>query len=185
MKKTLKIILAITMFSFLSLFNGCEDLADIPLNIPIEVEFSLNGSESSAYESVSFCLNQYSEWEDNQDKINSVKFISAGYWTVSFSPSALMGTINASLKDNNGITLFSFTLPDVSPGDYIDNPYKIELTQAEIDYFNDYLNNLQEDPSCSNPTFTAEISVTNITGGTPYTINGKVEMVLEATVSVD
>ncbi len=183
MKKTFKIILAITMFSLLSLFNGCEDLADIPLNIPIVVEFTVSGSETSAHESVSFCLNQYQEWEDNKDKIKSINYLSAAYWTISFSPDALVGSINATLKDKNNITLLSFSLPNVSPGDYINNPYKIELTQAEVDYFNDYLNNLQEDPTCSTPSFTAEFNITNISGGTPYTINGKVELILETTVS--
>ncbi|VAX18179.1 hypothetical protein MNBD_IGNAVI01-1772 [hydrothermal vent metagenome] len=185
MKKASKIILIAAILSSLSLFSGCEDLGNIPLNIPIKVEFTLSGSETSASETVTFCLNQYQEWNDNKDKIQSVKFLSAAYWTLDYSPTALKGTINASLKDQNGLTLFSINLPNTSPGDYISEGYKLELTKDEIDAFNAYLNNLQEDPSCSTPTFTAEISVTNVTGGTPYTIRGKVELILETEVSTN
>ncbi|NOX65339.1 MAG: hypothetical protein GXO85_05950 [Chlorobi bacterium] len=185
MKKTTKIIIIVALFSSLAIFSGCDKLGNIPLNVPIEIKFTLSGSETSAQETVTFCLNQYQEWNDNKDKIQSVKFLSAAYWTLDYSPSALKGTINAALKDKNGLTLLSINLPNVSPGDYITDGYKIELTKDELDAFNAYLDNLQEDPSCSIPTFTAEISVTNVTGGTPYTIHGKVELILEAEVSTN
>lgn len=187
MKKTLKTILLITTLASLSLFNGCEDLADIPLNIPFPIEFTITGSETSDSESTSFCLNQYEEWNDNKDKIKSVKFLSAAYWTLDYAPENLTATINASVQDINGITLFSFTLTDVSPGDASINPYKIELSSDEIDAFNAYLNNLQEDPTCMTPSFTAQYTVSNVSwsGTGEYTINGKVEIVLETVVSVD
>ncbi len=187
MKKTTKAILLVAMLTSLSLFNGCEDLADIPLNIPIVVEFTINGSETSDFESTSFCLNQYEEWNDNKDKIKSVKFLSAAYWTLDFAPDNLTATISASVKDKNGITLFSFMLTDVSPGDASINPYKIELSSEEIDAFNAYLNNLQEDPTCMTPSFTAQYTVSNVSwsGAEEYTIIGKVEIVLETVVSVD
>lgn len=176
------------MLSSLSLFNGCEDLADIPLNIPFSIELPpLIDSESSAQASTSFCLNQYEEWNDNKDKIQSVKFLSAAYWTTSSSPDDITATINVSVKDNNGITLFADTLPNVSPSDDSINPYKIELSSDEIDVVNAYLNDLKEDPTCMTPTFTAQYTVSNVSwsGSTEYTIIGKVEIVLETVVSVD
>lgn len=185
MKKALKIILITAVLSTLSLFSGCENLENIPLNIPIAVNFTLSGSETSANESVSFCLNQYKEWNDNKDKIQSVQFLSAAYWTIDYSPSTLKGTINATLKDKNGLTLLTINLPNVSPGDYIKDGFKVELTKDELDAFNAYLSNIKEDANCATPTFTAEVSVSNVTGGTPYTIHGKVELILETEVSTN
>jgi hypothetical protein len=183
MKKTSKIIIAILLFASLWVFNSCDNLSEIPLNIPIETHFTLSGSETSVHKSVPFCLNQYKEWTDNKDKLNSVSFIATSYWTEEFSPSGLKGTIRLSLKDKTGITLFEVVLPNVSPADYLENPYKITLTSGEVDAFNAYLQRISEDSNCTTPSFIAEMSMTNITGGTPYEIKGKVEIILEAIIS--
>ena len=158
------------------------------MNIPIEKEFTITSSQSSASESATFCLNQYKEWNDNKDKIQSVKFLSAAYWTIDFAPDDLKANIGASVKDKNGITLFSFDLQNVSPKDYMgNNGFKIELSKQEIDYFNDYLNNLKEDPTCMTPSFTAEYHVSNVqwSGSATYTLHGKVEIVLDTEVTAD
>jgi len=188
MKKATNIIIIAAMFSSLALFSSCDKLENIPLNIPIQKEFTITSSQASASESATFCLNQYKEWNDNKDKIQSVKFLSAAYWTIDFAPDDLKATIGASVKDKNGVTLFAFELKDVSPKDYMgNNGFKIELSQQEIDYFNDYLNNLQEDPTCTIPSFTAEYHVSNVqwSGANEYTLHGKVEIVLETEVSAN
>ncbi len=188
MRRLTKLTIITAMFFSLTLFNSCDSLENIPLNIPIQKEFSITSSQSSASESGTFCLNQYKEWNDNKDKIQSVKFLSAAYWTIDYAPADLKATIGASVKDKNGVTLFSFTLTDVSPKDFMGkNGFKIELSQQEIDYFNDYLNNLQEDPTCTIPTFTAEYHVSDVqwSGSDTYTLHGKVEIILEADVSTN
>ena len=185
MKKVTKIILIIGIFSSLTLFNGCEELGNIELNIPLEILFTVSGSETSASDKVEFCLNQYQKWQDNRDNIESASYLKAAYWTIDVSPAALKGTISFALKDNINNILISGTLPNVSPADYIGNPIKIEIGQDQIDAFNQYLGEImaKEDPTCQNKSFNAEFSVTNITGGTPYTINSKVELVLAAEVT--
>ncbi len=183
MKKT---ILLIAMFASLSLFNGCEELGNIELNIPLVIEFNVSGSETEAHDKVAFCLNQYEDWQDNKDKIEKANYFKAAYWTIDVDPVALKGTISFVLKDNIHNVLISGTLHDVSPADYI-NGIKFEVDQGQIDAFNQYLNEimLNEDPSCQNPSFNAGFSITDITGGTPYDIKCKVELVLQTEVSPD
>lgn len=192
MKKTLKTILLITTLASLSLFNGCEDLADIPLNIPFSVPINATGSEVPFYGEYKFCLNEYEEWEDNRDEIKSARYISAAFWTTDddFTPSDLEGTITASLTDKFGKILFEDTLPNTSPAEFrAPNPYKFELTSEEVDEFNAYLDEIlkQEDENCAmgQETFTAVLTVTDVTGDPDYQILGKVEIVIEAMISTD
>ncbi len=186
MKKTTKAILLVAMLTSLSLFNGCEELGNIELNIPLEIEFTVSGSETSASDKVAFCLNQYEEWQDNKDKIEKANYFKAAYWTIDVDPAALKGTISFVLKDNINNILISGTLPNVTPADYTSG-IKIEVGQDQIDTFNQYLNEimLKEDPSCQNPSFNAGFSITDITGGTPYDIKCKVELILQTEVSPD
>jgi hypothetical protein len=183
MKKISKIIASLLFITSLMLFSGCDNLSDIPLNIPIGVEFSLSGNETSLEGTTSFCLNQYKEWTDNKDALKSVSFISTSYWTKAVTPSDLSGTINIALKGAAGEPIFNVTMKDVALNTFINKPYKIVLTKAEIDAFNGYLDGIKEGPDCTNPSFTAEINISNITGSTsPYNITGKIEIVLEAVV---
>ena len=186
MKKTSKIIFLIATLASFSLFNGCDELGNIELNIPFEIEFTVSGSETSASDKVAFCLNQYEEWQDNKDKIEKANYFKAAYWTIDVDPVALKGNISFVLKDNINNVLISGTLNDVLPADYI-NGIEFEVGQDQIDAFNQYLNEimLNEDPSCQNPSFNAGFSITDITGGTPYDIKCKVELILKAEVSTD
>ena len=190
MKTTTKAILLIVMLASLSLFNGCEEL-DIPLNIKFPVTIKAEGTDVPFYGEYKFCLNQYKDWEDNKDKIQSVKFHSAAFWTTDYKPDDLIGTITASLTDKNGIVLFSESLPKASPADFESpHPYKFELTKDEIDDFNAYLNKIirDEDSECAQnqETFTAILTITDVTGNDAnYKILGKVEIVLETEISPD
>ena len=186
MKKTSKIIFLMAALASISLFNGCEEIGNIELNVPLVIKFNVSGSETSASDKVAFCLNEYPEWQDNKDKIEKANYFKAAYWTIKVDPVALKGNISFVLKDNINNVLISGTLNDVSPADYMDGK-EFEVGQAQIDTFNQYLNDimLKEDPSCQNPSFNAGFSITDITGGTPYDIDCKVELILKTEVSPD
>ncbi len=67
------------------------------------------------------------------------------------------------VKSQFGPTLFSVTIPNVNPSDYINKAFVLTLTQNEIQAMNDYFGNLQ------NTCFNGTIEVQNITGGiAPY-----------------
>ncbi|MBK7980246.1 MAG: hypothetical protein IPK06_09680 [Ignavibacteriae bacterium] len=85
--------------------GGCDELNNLPLNIPIVVNFSTSGNNTTISESQSFCLSDYDKWQENQEKLKSATFVSAAYWTESTS-AGLQGDINVNLSDQFGNTLF-------------------------------------------------------------------------------
>lgn len=188
MKKITKAILIIFLFSSLSFFNSCDELGNIPLNIPFNAPITAEGTDVPFYGEYKFCLNRYEEWQNHREDIQSARYISAAFWTNSYSPSDLKGTITAALIDKNGKVLFSESLPNASPGDFMaPNPYKFDLTKEEIDELNAYLGQIlqEESPDCNPETFTARLTVTDVTGNSPFIIDGKVEIVIEAEISTN
>ena len=187
--KISKIILLIFMFSGLMFFNGCDELENFELNIPLEIyPPTISGDDAAdASETVEFCLNQFEEWNDNKDKIVKAEYLDAAYWTIDYSPTEIRGTLSFTLYDRSGGFLVGGSLPDVSPGDYMmgGKALKIVIPQEQIDDFNAYLKEIRnsEDPECFNPSFTAVASVSNITGTTgTYSIDCKIEIVLKVEV---
>ncbi|MCW8850199.1 MAG: hypothetical protein OQJ81_09510 [Melioribacteraceae bacterium] len=162
------------------LFSSCDELSNLTIGIPLDIFISTSGSNTTITESEFFCLSQYEEWRDNQEDIESVKFLEASYWTKSASPN-LRGDVTITLKNQNS-QIFSYTLSNVRPADYIENPVKIELTQNEIQIFDNLLSNLANMDAC----FTTELRVSNITGDKntsgEYELNGQVSIVLETDV---
>ncbi len=184
--KITKTLLIIFLFSGLLFFNGCDDLENFELNIPIEIPIYFDGDDAQddTY-TLEFCLNQYEEWVDNQDKIQKVRYLKAAYWTIGYSPAAIKGDLHFRVTDRFGEILLGGNIEDVSPGDYIGAPLVIEVDSEQIDAFNAYLSEIlnKEDPTCQVPTFTAFGAISNIAGTTgSYMVEGKVELVLAAEV---
>ncbi|GBD88805.1 hypothetical protein BMS3Abin03_02747 [bacterium BMS3Abin03] len=142
-----------------------------------EITASGNGPIS---ETESFCLSDFNEINDNIDRIQEIKYVAAAYRTLESTP-GLKGDILASLVAADGTEIFSITIPNVQVEDYIDNPFEIVLTQAQIDLFNSYLTDYQ-----NHDCYTATLSVVNITAGDgpPYSLTGVVEIVVEIKTSV-
>jgi len=169
---------AVLLFLMLT-WNGCDDFNSLPLNIPFTIDVSVSGSGSTLSNSQSYCLSTDSEtYDEYRDKIQSLTFIEAAFRTTSVLPSDLSGNINVTLQDGDGNVLFSYDIPGASPADYLspNSPYILQLNQSQIDFINTYLNSLLNQGAC----FTATITVNNITGQAPYTINGAIDMVIEA-----
>ena len=183
MKILINKLALIILFLGLTFLNSCDELNNLPLNIPVVVNFSTSGSNTSLSENTSFWLSSVQEWRDNQENINSASFVSAAYWTLAPTTAGLQGDINISLSDEAGNLLFSVDIPNYKAADNINKPYTLSLDQNEIQAFNDYLSTIGSDGN--DHSFIASLSVTNITGAsTPYTLTGKVEVVLEADVNL-
>lgn len=178
--------ITIILIPILMLFiTSCDDLNNLALNVPVEVPFSVSGSETNLNESVEFSLSQAEAWRENQDDINSAKFLTASYWTLEGTSSNLEGDLTFSLYNNVGSLLFSYDFGRIVASDYVTNALQMQLTDSQIAAFDNYLNNL----SNNDASFRAEVTVSNISGNTNtsgnFVLNGKVEIVLETDVNVN
>jgi hypothetical protein len=160
-------------------WNGCDEFNHLPLNIPFSLPVYMTGSNTIISDSSSYCLGIDSQTYDQyRDKIRSLHFVEAAFRTISVSPVDLSGDITVTLKDGTGAELFSYVIPDATPADYMkpNTPYILDLRQEQIDLINEYLDSVLNVGAC----FTGTVTVDNIIGQPPFTIEGAVDMVIEA-----
>lgn len=175
MKRLIKI--SLTAFASLLLFfsSGCDDFNKLPLNIPITVNFDLNGGALSSTRD--FCLDDYSAYTDYQDNIDNIQLLRVIYRTYSVTPNDLKGDIRVKITKQDGTVLVNQVVSGVIPSSYIspNQPLEFVLTQEELQAFNAYLSQL------NNLCFFATISVENITAGDPpFALTGAVDILFEA-----
>jgi hypothetical protein len=176
----LKISASVFLLFLMIAWNGCDEFNKLPLNIPFTLTVHLTGSDNTISDSSDlFCLTQDSQtYQKYQDKINSLHFIEAAYRTISVVPTDLSGNITVALKDGNDNVLFQYVIPNATPADYMkpNSPYVLQLNQTQIDFINQYLSTLLNSGAC----FYATVTVDNINGQPPYTLDGAIDMVIEA-----
>jgi len=172
------------IFKQLLLFTGiiitvgilsCDELENLFINAKISQEITGTGVDPLDT-TAAFCLSAFDEISDYEDEIESIRYVAAAFRTSSSTP-GLEGDIFASIvSDYDGVTIFSFTILDAHIEDYIESPYELQLTQAEIDLFNSYLADY-----ATKDCYTATLSVSGISAGSgpPYTLTGIIEIVLE------
>jgi hypothetical protein len=175
-KKLTFLFIIVSFFAF----SGCDELSELTVNVPLEIVFNTSGNSDSPSNPEYFCLSQYDAWQENQDDVNSVKFLKASYWTVSAS-SNLTADLQFTLSRDDGTTIFTVTMNNVVAADYLENAYELELSGSEIEALNSYLALMTSGDEC----FNSNLSVTNIDGTLPFQLEGKVEIVLETEVSTD
>jgi hypothetical protein len=184
MKKLNLIFLFI--FTGLITFTSCDELSQLTLNVPLPIEFSAVGSNTTVTESEFFCLSSYKEWRDNQEDIESAKYLAASYWTLEGSSPNLEGDVSFTLS-SGGSEIFTYPLGRIKADDYIDSAYVFDLNENQINALNDILTFLTD--MNNDICFTGVLNVENITGQTNasgnYVLNGKVEIVLETEVNTD
>jgi hypothetical protein len=154
---------------------SCDELENLFINAKISQEITGTGVDPLDT-TATFCLSDFDEISDYEDDIEAITYVVAAFRTISSTP-GLTGDIFVSIvSDDDGVTIFSFTILDAHIEDYIESPYELELTQAEIDLFNSYLADY-----ATKDCYTATLSVTNITAesGPPYTLTAIIEIVLE------
>lgn len=182
MKRIILNVIALGLFSLLFIGSSCDDLNNLPVNVPVVVNFSTSGSNTTLTESQQFCLSDYQEWKDNQDGVNGASFVKIAYWTES-ATAGLQGDITVSLSDQFGNQLFAVTLENVKAADYIDNPFAITLEEAQIQAIDDYLSVIGTDQN--DLCFSGSLTISNISAdSSPYQLSGRVEMVIEADVTL-
>ena len=157
---------------------SCDEIVNLEnLFINLKISQEITGTGIDLLDTTAtFCLSEFDEINDYKDDIEKIKYVAAAFRTDSSTP-GLTGDIFASIvSDDDGVTIFSFTILDAQVEDYIENPYELDLTQEQIDLFNAYLADY-ENKDC----YTTTLSVTNLSGGDgpPYTLTGIVEVVLE------
>ena len=155
-------------------FNGCilDAFKTLTQNIPISKEFNVNSSATSYSRTEVVNLDSSSIYQRYQDKIQEIKFVRAEYRTKSVAQSDLSGDISITVTDLNDNKLFSVTLSQIKPADYLKTPFELSINQAEINAFNSYLSTL------SNKQFKVKLEINNISP-TPYQFTGVVDMVFE------
>ncbi len=165
---------------FISLtFNSCDELQTFPVNVPIIFPFAVEGNSTSSNDSSDVCIDKVKILEDNQDQIKNIRFIKAAYWTES-ATAGLSGDLSFTIISSDGAPILGINLPNVSVENYMSTPYKLKLTDNEVESLESFLRAFINNNEC----FTAKLSINNITTsqGTQYNLAGKVELVVEATV---
>ena len=177
MKKLYKPILLFFISLIFLGFNSCDILEKLFLNLKVKETFNSQGSGPDVSEIVFDCLSNYDSFDDNFDKIQNLKYVSAAYYTLGSVPANLGGSnINATVLDCNNNIILEQNIPVALASDYTSNPYQFILTQNEIDTFNKYLKDYQ---NCD--CFTAILTIQQVTptGLTSYSLDGVVEIIIE------
>jgi hypothetical protein len=182
MKKYLNILLfLIIAISFTIINIGCDEFNNFPVNIPISKQIDATGSNNNIFGTGDYCIDQESKtFQDFREKTKSLTFIQAAYRTKSVTANGiaapnLNGDIVITVRKENTDLLFTVTIPNTNPSDYINKAFVLSLNQNQIQLMNTYFGSLQ------NTCFNATIEVKNITGGTPtYEVKGIIDMVFEA-----
>jgi hypothetical protein len=187
MKKSLaKIVIA---FIFIIFFMGssCDNLNQLAINIPVAFEFSASSSNTLEIQSQPefICLSEVVEWRDNQDNIESAKFLKASYWTLDGTTANLRGDVSFALSASN-IILWIIPIGIITAADYVENPLEISLNASEIEAINKVLDSAKANNY--EVCFTSHIVVNGVSGDTNVSgervLNGKVEIVLETEVAL-
>ena len=76
------------------------------------------------------------------------------------------------------MTLFSENIQGAKPGDYVNTPYVISLTEAEIQAIDSYLASALE--ATGQLCFTSGLTVQITAGGTTNSLQGAIDIVFEA-----
>lgn len=165
-------VIIVTSFAF----NSCDPFDELYLTLAMDTRFETIAPVSNVFLTSSICLSDFDDYEDNNDKLKVIKYISAAYFTLS-SSNGLNGNMRLKLYQGNTNTLlFEFTDSNFNADLYLTKPMKINLTQQEVNNINTYLTNPKVD-KC----FRAELEVLNANDndGPPFQLNGKVEFLTE------
>lgn len=194
MKKKNKYIFLCLFAGIIVLIQGCDILTDFSLNLPLKQGITVIGSNTTINNSNTVYLSDYDAYSSNVENIKSIKYVAVLYKTlprgenpfpppdsVDLTPGLVGEKINVNIKDGDGNLVFSRDLPSAAADDYLVNPYKIELTDDEIMLMNKYLEGYKDPAISEMLSFTGEITMSNISGGSgpPYTLTGEVQILLE------
>lgn len=179
MNKTFKILFGFIILSFVILLSGCELQDDIYVIMNMDSELNAFGAGLSISVTSDFCLNDFEDYTDNVDDLESIQYLSAAYFTTEAS-NGLKGDLRLRLYQDDGTTLLcEVNIPDFSADDYLTTPLPINLTEQEINKINTYLLNPKQ-----GKCFKAELFVNNVSDndGLFYQLHGRVDFLTQLKV---
>ena len=159
--------------------QGCDILNNLFLDQPLKQTIKTEGSSNDIKEIKTFSLSDYDAFDDNIENIVGITYMSAAYFTETYSDSLTGKNIIVTLYagfDDSGPVVWSVTIPFGQASDYVKKPYKIKLTPDEIAEFNRYLADYEK-----NDTYTAELKVESVNDddGPPYSLTGRIEIIVQ------
>lgn len=144
MRNLYKLLLGPLFLLVILLMNGCDPLEDFYILLPMDTEMSAYGAGQYVDISSKICLNDFSDYTDNQDKLKEIKYISTAYTTINATAGLRGDNARITVYQNDGTTLLAdYTFPKFIAADYIDKPLEIKFTQQQIDNINRCLANHQ------------------------------------------
>lgn len=179
MKNIYKPLLVFLVLSSIVFINGCDPFEDFYIMFPMDTEMNSFGAGQSINISSDLCLNDFSDYSDNQDKLEEIKYISTAYTTISATPGLQGQNARIRVYQSDGTTLLcEYTMPTFVAADYVDNPLEIKFTQQQIDNINMYLANHKVN-NCLKTVF--QISNVQYQGIT-YSLSAKFEILAQLKV---
>lgn len=181
MKNIYKILFGLVILSSSLIINSCDPFGDFYVTLVMDTELNAAGIGPNINISSDFCLTDFSDYNDNSDKLEEIRYISAAYFTTAATNGLRGENLRLRLYEGDGTTLlFEFNVPNFVADNYIDKPpLKIDLTTEQINNINQYLANFR-----TNNCFKAELTVSNVQySETPsYYLNAKMEFLTELKV---
>jgi hypothetical protein len=180
MKKLYKLFLA-AGFIFIQLaINGCDPFDDAYLTLALETDFNTFAPVPNVNLTQRICLSDFDDYEDNNENIKEIKYISAAYITLEPSNGLQGDFILRFYREDTNTLLFEYSKIPFVAEDWINKPLEIMLNQQQISDINSYLVNPKVD-KC----FRVELEVANATDndGAPFQLHGKVEILTELQIA--
>lgn len=179
MKNIYKILFGLLILSSSLIINSCDPFGDFYLTLVMDTELNAAGIGPDITISKDFCLTDFSDYNDNSDNLEEIRYISAAYFTTASSNGLRGENLMLKLYKGDGTTLFEFKVLNFVADNYIDKPLKIDLTSEQINNINQYLANFK-----TNNCFKAELTVSNVTDndGLFFQLNAKMEFLTELKV---
>lgn len=179
MKKKI-IFYFIFVLAAIPFLSGCDELESIPINIPISIAIETQHTTSTTTSgTASYCFENSTAYQQYMDDINSLTYVEASWRTDTVVPSDLSGVVTLTLRNSSGGIILTYSLGQITPADYINNPLQLQLTEAQIDLINFFLSN--NDDLC----ITAEVLVEQMPGGQDQYVIGIIDLLFEAETNLD
>jgi hypothetical protein len=168
------IIIITTLFTY-----SCDPFDDIYLTLAMELQFDTSGNSSEIFLPASICLSDFEDYDDNQDKLDEILYISSMYLTLNATTGLQGDNLRLTFyQADHSTVLFQYIQSHFVAGEYISNPLEIILTEQEKVKVNNYLKNPQVD-KC----FYATLEISNVSSASQnYILNSKMQFLTQLKV---
>jgi hypothetical protein len=179
MKDIYKTLFALLILSSIIVINGCDPFEDFYIMLSMDTEMNSFGAGQSINITSDLCLSDFSDYTDNQDKLQEIRYVTTAYTTISATQGLRGDNARIRIYQSDGTTLLAeYSIPTFVAADYVDHPLEIKFTQQQVDDLNRYLANHQV-----NNCFKAVFQISNVQyQGTVYSLSAKFEFLAQLKV---